>query len=472
MDLFTKHFTKYHLFHAPHKWFLALLVSPIHAAEIHYKKKYRLNFVHARKLFIFDIALLASIFALIGAIVFWSAYDPTITKLVALDINVAPHSATNLDNKIRSGEYVTYTSAYANNSEISLISPSLSFQLPETFIIEKTEPAELFSEQTHSFSLPDIPPGAAGAVSVTGFFYGNVNQEYHVSAVLSYNQPKRSAAEQKRTVIITTIRESILQTKINAPQYILSHGTIPISVTIKNNGGHPIADIRLPFPQEKPFIFTLGTEAPAMGIVEKNEWRILDLQPNEEAVIHASLTTALDETSSQKTLSLTPIIFVKNTPLLQSSAARAFDVVRPNVELNAAWAGGAETIGAGKTASLNLKIQNSGATELKNLKISIPIENKIINIASLRGINHGLYKDNAFIITKDYAANLAALEPNEETTLTINIPIQEFISDGIDIGLSLKPKLSADVARVANAKYEIETASPNLKIGTNLFMNA
>ena len=55
MKFFEEHLTIHHFFHAPHKWFLALLISPIHAAEMHYKRNYHLRFAHARKLFLFDI---------------------------------------------------------------------------------------------------------------------------------------------------------------------------------------------------------------------------------------------------------------------------------------------------------------------------------------------------------------------------------------------------------------------------------
>ncbi len=80
MQFFEKHFNKHHLLHSPHKWFLALLVSPIHTAEMHYKKRYHINFIHAKNLFVFDITLILSIVLLAIGSIFWFTYDPTVTK--------------------------------------------------------------------------------------------------------------------------------------------------------------------------------------------------------------------------------------------------------------------------------------------------------------------------------------------------------------------------------------------------------
>src|SRR3989338_10602091 len=100
MHFFETHFTRDTLFHKPHKWFLALLVSPIHAAELYYKKRYHLNFVHARKLFAFDMALLAGIIALVGTVIFLFAYDPTVTKDVSLAVAIETPHNTNPHRKI------------------------------------------------------------------------------------------------------------------------------------------------------------------------------------------------------------------------------------------------------------------------------------------------------------------------------------------------------------------------------------
>ena len=98
MKLQNTHSEKNHLFKKPHKWFLRLLSSPIRFAELHYKKKYHLRFRHARKLFIFDIALLIIIILTACTTIFWLSYDPSITKLVYLSIE--PSS-----DRIISGEY-------------------------------------------------------------------------------------------------------------------------------------------------------------------------------------------------------------------------------------------------------------------------------------------------------------------------------------------------------------------------------
>ena len=105
MKYVTEHLTKHHLIHAPHKWFLAFLCSPIHWLEIYYKKRYHLNFTHARKLFLFDMMLLSLIVVLIGSTIIWFNYDPTIDELVYVSIKPS-------QDKMISGDYVSFEINY------------------------------------------------------------------------------------------------------------------------------------------------------------------------------------------------------------------------------------------------------------------------------------------------------------------------------------------------------------------------
>src|SRR3990167_8605456 len=60
MKFYEEHATFHHFKHNPHKWFAAILISPLHHAEMRYKQTYHLRFAHAKKLFVFDMMLILS----------------------------------------------------------------------------------------------------------------------------------------------------------------------------------------------------------------------------------------------------------------------------------------------------------------------------------------------------------------------------------------------------------------------------
>src|SRR3989339_270956 len=91
MKFVEEHLTTHHLFHKPHRWFLAFLLSPFHAAAKHYANRYHLRYVHAKKVFTFDLLLLFSTLILIGATLFLYTYDPSVTSFVSLTITPSTH---------------------------------------------------------------------------------------------------------------------------------------------------------------------------------------------------------------------------------------------------------------------------------------------------------------------------------------------------------------------------------------------
>jgi hypothetical protein len=466
MEFVSHHLTRHHLLHAPHRWFFALLASPIHFAEMHYKKRYHLTFVHAKKLFAFDISLIVSIFILIITTISWFTYDPTIVRWVDLSI----HSSAPAE-RTRSGEKLTYLIEYKNRSKTELHNPKLTLQLPATFLIQSVNPDNIFDQNTKTFSLPNLAPGSSGSTSLTGLFYGNVNQEYHVLTTLSYQQAEKKTSEQKLTNTITVLRDSVLEPKIEAPVTILSHSTVPIVITLKNNSELPLTAIAFPLTPTENFTLTPDSP-PAKGMWKNDIWYIEELRAGEEASLKASLTSHIQKPVTQSLFLLTPIITIQNQALAQLPAQHNFQVIQPKAELSAVWTGELAPARPGETLEIAVGIKNNGTTELNNLMIELPIPADIVDIASLSSLNSGKYSAGIFTITSAFYANLKNLKPSDTTVVIMNIPIRSQIVNGTDVALALHPKLTAEVPNVTSAKYEIEAYSPAVNIGTNLFLTA
>ncbi len=228
MKFFETYFTLHHLRHSPLKWFLATIIYPIHLAEKHYKKVYHLNYVHAKKLFIFDLCLLISIFFIGFTTIFWWTYDPTITDLVYINIEQP-------NTKIKSGDYITYKISYKNESTVKMEDSILKIELPQGFMLDKTLP-ENFDKKTNEFSLLDIKAGECGSVMISGWFYGTPDEHHFIHAKLVYKQEDKSRIEEKYIPLITIPRGSVLQTEIIANNNILDYGSTPIKLKIKNDG--------------------------------------------------------------------------------------------------------------------------------------------------------------------------------------------------------------------------------------------
>ena len=240
MKLIDNYLNTHHLFHKPHKWFLAFLVSPIHALEMHYKKKYHISFRHAKKLFFFDILLLFSTMFLFAGTLFWHFYDPTVLELVSVDI-VAQ------ETRIQSGSHTTYTISFANNSDVILTNTHIAVSLPDGFIIDTAQLDTRFSTEQQLFTLQDVLPGSSGSMHIAGWFYAIPNKENTITATLSYKQEGRKQTEVKARHALAILRDSVLRTSVSVSDTLLGSGTTPIEIHIENTGDQPLHAIQLPF---------------------------------------------------------------------------------------------------------------------------------------------------------------------------------------------------------------------------------
>lgn len=461
MLFFEQYFNKHHLFHAPHKWFLALLSSPIHFLEMHYKKRYHLQFPNARKLFIFDVSLFLSILVLIAAVIFWCTYNPTVTSKIKLSI-------TPSIDRIMSGDYVTYTVNYQNNSKAALASPCLAIQLPPGFILHEVEPKENFSQISHSFGLDKLPAGAGGTAKISGWIYGTPNQEYLLTAHLSYHQENRSFNEEKTTALINILRGSVLQTSATAPDKILNRGQTLIKIELKNNGQQNLSGITLPL-----FFNGLSIQASntTLGEIKQSQWTIKELKSGDMAVLAGILNSQFPANIQQISWQLTPEIKINNQNFPQATFTQIFNILHPQIEFNAKWLE-EKPAQPGDIRELAINIKNNSVFELQNLSVSLAIPNSLIDSSRLEALNPGSIQNSVFAVNKNYSANLAELKKGQSVSLPLSIPITASADGGTDLTLSLSPRLKTEIKQVEKSTYETTANTPSIKIGTRVLLNA
>lgn len=463
MDYFTNHFSKHHFLHAPHQWFLALLVSPIHFLELHYQKRYHLKYEHARKLFFFDLCLMASMLVLTGLTIFWFTYDPTVSNYIKLTITPSA-------NRIQSGDFVSYSIDYKNNSESKLIDANLAIDLPNTFIVNKIDPQNIFSSTTHTFDLGQLNRGANGQIKISGWFYGIPELDDYLVAKLTYRQENRSIFEEKIATIIKTLRGSILQANLTASDKILASGSTLISYQLTNKGQQVLQLITLPLKPNLEFVISplqLGK-----GKNENSTWLIDSLAPGESTTLEANLISNISDNNSSVNLNLTPTILVNGQAILQTTLKHTFNVVRPQATFSANWTDNLDKAHPGETKTLNLALTNNGSIDLNDLSLELPIAKDIINTTKLIDINHGVYQNEKFIINKNFNAGLGNLKIGETKNIEFSIPLNSAPIGGTDLSLTLPIRIKALVPGVENGFYENTIVSKPLKIGTSLNLAA
>lgn len=459
MKFVEDHLNTHHLFRKPHRWFLAFLSSPIHYAELHYKRKYHLTFRHAKKLFAFDMLLLASVLVLIGATVFWFTYDPTVSS----DIRV---SVTASSDRIRSGETVTYTVTFVNHSNALLTDARLALQLPDGFQIDATP---LFSDTNRSAELNDIPPGAEESFEIPGRFFDIPERQNSVAAVLSYRQSDRNETEIKVARVLTALRGSVLAGELDIPEHALGNGTQPFTFTLTNTGETSLTDIVVPLAQQRGI--TLGDLQTNAGEHDQEIWTIPTLDPSRSITLTGTMETAFGPDVVEAALGFIPSLLVDDVRIDQATTQQDISLLHPDIEFVANWIDAPQYLQPGDAAILSVSIANVSDVPLEAVSLRLPVPSNIVSLSQLQNTVVGAYRGETLTIDGRHNAALSALDPGETQRIEITIPLRSAVQ-GKDVALVLRPSVSARIPLLPTAQYQTNTETNALSIGTSLSLTA
>lgn len=456
MQFVEKNLTKHHLLHAPHKWFLAFLISPIHAAELHYQQKYHLNFRHAKKLFFFDMSLLAFIVFLFGATLFWHFYDPTVRSLVTLTVEQSTE-------RIKTGTEITYTVSYINRSDVALTSPLLSVQFPHGFILNTSTSAQNFNTENSSLTLSDLAPGANGSLTLVGTLFGTPDEHYDTIVKLSYIQEGEETREYVIDRIISSPRDTPLRTEWNIGETALARGTLPFAINLSNTGSESLQEIRLALPTISGIQFEIATTS--LGNYQGSVWSIPVLDATTTTTLRGNIITNLSTNNPVK-LEISPTLRVNNIDFPQKKIIKNLEIITPSLEARALW--GKETLVAKplELVPLSINLKNTNEYNLENISFSIPLTNSIDKVR-IGHANKGVVRNNTFVINQSHLPELKLLKSGQTVHIDLSIPLSNFQS-GNDVIVRLTPEVQATLPLIQDAIYREKITTPEIKVATSL----
>ncbi len=457
MQFVEQHLTKHHFFHAPHRFFLALLLSPIHAAERHYQKRYHLRFRHARKLFFFDMCLLASIVFLFVGTLFWHFYDPTVRSLVGLSVETSTE-------RIKTGTEISYTISYTNHSDVPLVQPLMSFTFPKGFVMDTSTAPQNFQTENSSITLSTLPPNGHGTMSIKGTLFGTPDAEYDTVVKLSYLQEGEYTREFVIDRIITSPRDTPLAVEWKLGTAVLANGSAPFSLFVSNTGTENLEGIHISLPQIHGVQFqTLSKDE----LLQQGATITVPLLlPHASTTILGTILTNLDTQTKTLAFDIIPTLRANNEDFPQKHISKSVQVIHPTLESVAVWK--KETAKPSERAALQIQIKNTNAYDIHNVQVTIPLPN---TVDGLHMTQHGFVKNNIFTTNKNYIAALGTIKSGEQVTLDLIVPIG-FIGTGKDITVHLTPEIHADIPLVEGASYIQKINSTPLKISSVLSLRS
>lgn len=206
---------------------LSVFTSPAQVistqAEKHYQSRYHGRYRFARRVFIFDLALLGVI---VGLIVFTTGKflaPPKTPEIISLEMTVNPTVP-------HAGDHVELAFEYQNESRERQEDVSIALRLSRGFLMDESE--------TTTFVIGTLDPGARGAVELSGTLIAEPHTPSDIVAIVSIRGEQASV----RSFSIP-VGDSALAVELTVPEEIVAGDDTSLAFAYRNRGNSSIADV-------------------------------------------------------------------------------------------------------------------------------------------------------------------------------------------------------------------------------------
>jgi len=415
----------------------------------HYHFKYKKNYRHAKKLFIFDIVLLLLAIAMFGASLFFFFWKPGITNLVDLNISLG-------EKRIISGDYIHLVVSYKNRSEQKLLNGALSLDLPRGFLIDRTKTSkDVFSDKSIFPSIKNIESGEKDSVDVYGWFWSEPNKDNAIISRLAYTTSETNRREQKVNRYLLKIPDSVIQSKLELPKQSFIGQTIEYTYTLKNNSDRNLTDISL-------------RHNWSSEIIDK-KYRNISLKAKEEKVIRGKID--FGKNIGKHSIQFTPQIKINGNQILQVPTSASIDIVSPDLYSQASFSKTKSYADIFSVIPIDISWKNNSDQTIDSLQLLLTANYpQVIDWAKTATKNNIGYSKNSLIIDSQARAKLKNVSPKNGESFTINVYTKnwfgfEKVKNGI---LEITPEMQLITSPTSKPVYTQKGTGDKLQIATQL----
>ncbi|MBI4133242.1 hypothetical protein HY478_01375 [Candidatus Uhrbacteria bacterium] len=332
-----------------------LLAKPL---QKHFEKKYLGRYRHARKLFIFDMALLAALLVLAGIALWALFFRITLADKMVITVETTPE-------ELVSGAQATFTVFYENRSKESISDVDLTVLLPAHFEFLRSFPRE-YNPRSGRVFLGTLAPGAHGQAKITGILWGEVGRPALVVSSLTF----RSLKNQRYVKFVRSelpIDTSVLVLSLELPTRIVGGQISPFTLRYENTGPRDVHELSF-IPQWPEGTVLVGAE-PAQ---QDGQWQVGTLASGERGTITGSVRTPSD--GGAFSFGFLPSVVIDDDTLKQARVALERSLIPEPFVLNATIDGARDSsVAAGSALTVRIGYENTGPTPLTDVSIGIRV---------------------------------------------------------------------------------------------------
>ena len=337
-----------------------LVIGTLNLALNPLKKRNELYYKNNPWYLIVDIILLALLAAL--AIFAFFNYNQKPAKRIEAKISS--------DSEIVSaGSMVSFNLNY--ESFVEADDTMLYVNLPENFILDSTQPANLFNSEKNAFDIGRIEPGVNGKIKVSGLVWGNTDDQQKISFNFKCSTCGKNGVNSS---LLFHINNPAVAVEINMNKKVYQNSEFDGKIKLQNNSNNNIKNI----------ILDLGSDISLKGSdkeIKDNKILIDSLDSNQIIEISFAATS-----SKNDFITIKPQL---NLDILENNFSfsdneLSIEVSQPDLILE--MTSDTKNVNEGEVIKYNLNYKNNGELA-ENITSTFSSNNPNFSLKSLKAIN-------------------------------------------------------------------------------------
>ncbi|TSC84706.1 MAG: Uncharacterized protein G01um101413_90 [Parcubacteria group bacterium Gr01-1014_13] len=416
----------------------------------HYRKRYHNNYQHAKKLFIFDLALFAFSLILLGSTMFLWLWKPSLTTSIDVSMSLG-------NERIKSGQEVYLTIKYKNKSKFKLNNVSLALHLPEGFIIDRSKTSkDTFSDDFIFPAIKEIKAGATGQAEIYGWFWSEPNKEELLIANLSYEPENNPGREQKLSSFVSRMPDSVLAGKLTMTTSTLPNANIKFTYTLTNSSNREVNNISV--------INNWNAD-----VMSEKETKNILLSAGSSKVIEGQFVTP--NKSGSFTFSVTPQVIINNHVVPQAPATKELRVFAPQVISNARSLENSGYAEPGQALPIEIKWQNKSDFKLQNITLHLSSNlQSVVDWKKTARENGAKVETTGIFFDSSSRTQLSNGNPGSADTFTVKIYLLPSfnLSEAEKINLEIYPAVKGHVSEAPGQQFSQDGSRARIPLATEV----
>ncbi len=420
----------------------------------HYHTRYHGVYRHAKKLFVFDLLLLALALALFASSIFLFFWNPGLTDQIDLKISLG-------NNRIKSGEEIKITVDYKNRSKHNLRDSILAIHFPSGFVVDRTfTPTSTFGIDS-TFDLKNLLPGASGQTEVYGHLWVEPKMDEKITALLSYLPENSNSREQKFGSFLLNLSDSVLKSSLEISTTSFANAHVPFVYKIVNTSDTQLKNLN----------FELDFPGKING-TKDTDIQNITLEKNGEKLITGEIV--IPNKSGKYDLTVIAIASINNQPIKVLNNRTTISTFSPNVFLKAELKDAPAYTQPKQIINATINWKNNGQYELHKATIRLSFTTGVVDIQTTAQENGFKIDGNNLLITESQRTALTKAQPQDTDQFDFKIYLLPTFNLGNieNANLEIKSSFEAEVKGADGQKFYTNSDAVIIPLTTELNLSS